>query len=189
QLLGRYQNLNHEKDQLLGRYQNLNRERDQLQTRLTQVLKDVGEDPVHKDSLYILLVLDFTAATRSHLCCVSSGTCPSGWKQFGGSCYFFSLTRSSWNFSRQQCLGQRAHLVVISSRQEMVSLSAETSTSFWIGLSQTSSSSNWEWTDGRSPEATFAAGSSSRMFYSWSSESCTQLMRWVCKKEAVPSYL
>uniref|UniRef100_A0A3Q1G933 C-type lectin domain-containing protein n=1 Tax=Acanthochromis polyacanthus TaxID=80966 RepID=A0A3Q1G933_9TELE len=105
--------------------------------------------------LTLLFTLTSIVSTGSHLCCVSSGTCPSEWKQFGGSCYYFSLSWSSWNSSRQQCLSQRAHLVVISSRQEMVSLSAETSTTFWIGLSQTSSSSNWEWTDGRSPEAMY----------------------------------
>ncbi|XP_022076627.2 CD209 antigen-like protein C, partial [Acanthochromis polyacanthus] len=179
QLLGRYQNLNSDRDQLLNRYQNLNHEKDQLQTRLTQTLKDVG-------------------------------TCPSEWKQFGGSCYFFSQSWSSWNSSRQHCLSQRAHLVVVSSRQEMVFLNKlGYRVKFWIGLSQTSSSSNWEWTDGRSPEAmywryghpltylnrrcavfnSFAAGSYDRTFYSWSSESCTQFLRWVCKKEAVPSDL
>uniref|UniRef100_A0A3Q3R5G0 C-type lectin domain-containing protein n=1 Tax=Monopterus albus TaxID=43700 RepID=A0A3Q3R5G0_MONAL len=125
---------------------------------------------------------------RDH--CVSSGTCPNGWRRFGCKCYYFSTTLGSWPNSKQQCSNQRADLVIINSRQEMVRLSMEflnqlgAHLKFWIGLSQTPSQSMWVWTDGTSLGTAFQAGGFEQTVKSWSMEQCTQYLRWVCEREA-----
>uniref|UniRef100_A0A3B4Z9H1 C-type lectin domain-containing protein n=1 Tax=Stegastes partitus TaxID=144197 RepID=A0A3B4Z9H1_9TELE len=117
--------------------------------------------------------------------CVSSGSCPGGWKKFGCRCYFLSPTQSSWSTSRQQCSNQGAELVVIRSQEEMVFLNKlGDRLKFWIGLKQTFGSFNWEWTDGRSPATTFEEGNFRGTFLSWSRELCSQNLQWVCEKPA-----
>ncbi|XP_051242130.1 C-type lectin domain family 9 member A-like [Dicentrarchus labrax] len=170
-----------EKDQLLVRYQNLTDERDQLQT-------------IHELNNKL-------------------GTCPHGWRQFGCSCYYLYTRKSTWANSRQTCLSQGADLVIIDSQEEMVFLNKlGARLKFWIGLSQSSTHrylSTWAWANGRSFVtsywqndrlsydyygggqccAAFNSFNSNWRIKSWSSEVCSQVLQWVCEKQAQMSFL
>uniref|UniRef100_A0A7M4F3C0 Uncharacterized protein n=1 Tax=Crocodylus porosus TaxID=8502 RepID=A0A7M4F3C0_CROPO len=48
--------------------------------------------------------------------------CPELWMGYGDSCYLFSKERKDWNSSQESCAAESARLLVISSTQEMVSM-------------------------------------------------------------------
>uniref|UniRef100_A0A3P9DJ84 C-type lectin domain-containing protein n=1 Tax=Maylandia zebra TaxID=106582 RepID=A0A3P9DJ84_9CICH len=66
--------------------------------------------------------------------------CEEGWEQHGGKCYYFSISKSSWEQSRDECRAKRGDLVKIDSREEQ----------FWIGLTDSALEGRWVWVD-RSP--------------------------------------
>uniref|UniRef100_A0A3Q1H462 C-type lectin domain-containing protein n=1 Tax=Anabas testudineus TaxID=64144 RepID=A0A3Q1H462_ANATE len=112
------------------------------------VYKGVSLSP-HFGVLFLLQCFQFLPFPLSSQGCVSSGKCPHGWKKFGCSCYSLSQERSTWQSSRQQCGGQGADLVIINSWREMLFLNRLGShLKFWIGLSQSSSQTQWMWVDG-----------------------------------------
>ncbi|XP_017297159.3 oxidized low-density lipoprotein receptor 1 [Kryptolebias marmoratus] len=118
--------------QLLARHQNLTDERNQLNISLETA--EVKLDRLRKTSV----------------------TCPDGWRIFGCSCYLLSSSRSTWDSSRTRCFGERADLVTISSREEMMFLNKlGTQLKFWIGLKNNNAGNSWAWTDGRPPGTTF----------------------------------
>ncbi|XP_030598202.1 C-type lectin domain family 10 member A-like [Archocentrus centrarchus] len=175
-----------EKHQLLTRNQNLTDEREQLQTslkeaavELSRTVNNIGEDPSHTDDLM----------DPSKEFVLMDGR---------------SLAAAVW-LQLQQCLNQGANLVIITSWKEMVFLNQlGAHLKFWIGLSK-SSGGSWTWTDGRHTGTTYwkytlsyypsretqecAAFNSFHAGQrdSWSGETCTQYLQWVCEKETVPS--
>uniref|UniRef100_A0A3P8QPW5 C-type lectin domain-containing protein n=1 Tax=Astatotilapia calliptera TaxID=8154 RepID=A0A3P8QPW5_ASTCA len=66
--------------------------------------------------------------------------CEEGWEQHGGKCYYFSISQSSWNKSRDECRAKRGDLVKIDSREEQ--------DKFWIGLTDSAVEGRWLWVDG-----------------------------------------
>ncbi|KAM4569883.1 C-type lectin domain family 9 member A-like [Odontesthes bonariensis] len=141
-----------------------------------------------------------------------TATCPEGWMKFGCSCYLLSSTANIWSTSRGRCSREGADLVIIDSWEEMGFLNKLGANSkFWIGLSRTSGTDKWMWTDGRSPQTTFwqrghplrnpfrtqrcaafnsfQAGILQLNVRSWSSEFCAQHLQWVCDKKAAPPAL
>uniref|UniRef100_A0A3Q2VJS6 C-type lectin domain-containing protein n=1 Tax=Haplochromis burtoni TaxID=8153 RepID=A0A3Q2VJS6_HAPBU len=66
--------------------------------------------------------------------------CEEGWEQHGGKCYYFSISKSSWNKSRDECRAKRGDLVKIDSREEQ--------DKFWIGLTDSAVEGRWLWVDG-----------------------------------------
>uniref|UniRef100_A0A3Q3C2H0 C-type lectin domain-containing protein n=1 Tax=Haplochromis burtoni TaxID=8153 RepID=A0A3Q3C2H0_HAPBU len=72
--------------------------------------------------------------------------CEEGWEQHGGKCYYFSISKSSWNKSRDECRAKRGDLVKIDSREEDVMTEAEDK--FWIGLTDSAVEGRWLWVDG-----------------------------------------
>ncbi|XP_061579973.1 C-type lectin domain family 12 member B-like [Cololabis saira] len=170
-----------ERNQLLARYQNLTDDRNQLESSFkeTELLLNKMRKIV--------------------------GTCSDGWSMFGCSCYLLSTSKGTWEASRRRCLNQGADLVAADSREEMLFLnSLGAHLKFWIGLKQAAGAQSWKWTDGRSPVATYwktswynptyrseicAAFSSFQTaffssFKSWSRESCSSYLQWVCEKKS-----
>ncbi|XP_076735529.1 C-type lectin domain family 4 member E-like [Maylandia zebra] len=81
--------------------------------------------------------------------------CEEGWEQHGGKCYYFSISQSSWNKSRDECRAKRGDLVKIDSREEQTFLNRrlrdvmnEAEDKFWIGLTDSAVEGRWLWVDG-----------------------------------------
>ncbi|XP_023250607.1 CD209 antigen-like protein E [Seriola lalandi dorsalis] len=79
--------------------------------------------------------------------------CEGGWEQDGGQCYFFSISRSSWEDSRNECKRRGGDLVKIDSREEQSFLKnrlqkMDNRDKFWIGLTDSAVEGEWLWVDG-----------------------------------------
>uniref|UniRef100_A0AAZ1WZH7 C-type lectin domain-containing protein n=1 Tax=Oreochromis aureus TaxID=47969 RepID=A0AAZ1WZH7_OREAU len=81
--------------------------------------------------------------------------CEEGWEQHGGTCYNFSISKSSWNKSRDVCRAKGGDLVKIDSREEQNFLQRRLSEimtggedKFWIGLTDSAVEGRWLWVDG-----------------------------------------
>ncbi|KAE8619761.1 hypothetical protein XENTR_v10009962 [Xenopus tropicalis] len=75
--------------------------------------------------------------------------CDSGWKEFNGSCYYFSKSIMGWNKARALCLKKESDLAVITSENEQDFLYETTQDDrYWIGLSDTDQEGAWVWVDG-----------------------------------------
>ncbi|XP_039461949.1 hepatic lectin-like isoform X2 [Oreochromis aureus] len=81
--------------------------------------------------------------------------CEEGWEQHGGTCYNFSISKSSWNKSRDECRAKGGDLVKIDSREEQNFLQRRVSEimtggedKFWIGLTDSAVEGRWLWVDG-----------------------------------------
>ncbi|XP_076610902.1 CD209 antigen-like protein C [Chaetodon auriga] len=81
--------------------------------------------------------------------------CQDGWEKHGGHCYYFSISKSSWNNSREECRRKGGDLVQIDSREEQAFLQLKlrekmdySEDKFWIGLTDSLVEGNWLWVDG-----------------------------------------
>ncbi|XP_019200874.1 C-type lectin domain family 10 member A isoform X2 [Oreochromis niloticus] len=81
--------------------------------------------------------------------------CEEGWEQHGGTCYNFSISKSSWNKSRDECRAKGGDLVKIDSREEqnflqrrVSEIMTEGKDKFWIGLTDSAVEGRWLWVDG-----------------------------------------
>uniref|UniRef100_A0A669BIA1 C-type lectin domain-containing protein n=1 Tax=Oreochromis niloticus TaxID=8128 RepID=A0A669BIA1_ORENI len=81
--------------------------------------------------------------------------CEEGWELHGGKCYYFSISKSSWKQSRDQCRAKGGDLVKIDSREEQTFLErrlrdvmTEAEDKFWIGLTDSAVEGRWVWGDG-----------------------------------------
>uniref|UniRef100_A0A3Q4MEH5 C-type lectin domain-containing protein n=1 Tax=Neolamprologus brichardi TaxID=32507 RepID=A0A3Q4MEH5_NEOBR len=77
--------------------------------------------------------------------------CEEGWEQHGGKCYYFSISKSSWEQSREECKARRGDLVKIESREEQRRLRdvmTKPEDKFWIGLTDSAVERRWLWVDG-----------------------------------------
>ncbi|KAK2830725.1 hypothetical protein Q5P01_018656 [Channa striata] len=81
--------------------------------------------------------------------------CEEGWEHHGPTCYYFSINKSTWNQSREECRGRGGDLVQIDSREEQTFLEKnvrnkmkESEDRFWIGLTDSVKEGRWLWVDG-----------------------------------------
>ncbi|KAM6163711.1 asialoglycoprotein receptor 2-like [Rhynchocyon petersi] len=131
----------------------------------------------------------------------SNGTkcCPINWLEYDGSCYWFSVTGTTWSEANEYCQIENAHLAVINSREEQKFILKHTSPFHtWIGL--TSKAGSWIWVDGTNYENGFTnwaysqpddwkghemGGSEDcvemRSDGRWNDDICRQVHRWVCE--------
>ncbi|XP_056425115.1 hepatic lectin-like [Hyla sarda] len=86
-------------------------------------------------------------------------TCEVGWKQFEESCYFLTVTRTSWSKTRSLCLKKEADLASVTSEREQIFLKtysdASSSKRFWIGLHDMDEEGSWIWVDGTDYETSY----------------------------------
>ncbi|KAM8987442.1 hepatic lectin-like [Ara ararauna] len=100
------------------------------------------------------------------------------WEYFGGKCYFFSLTRTSWHKAKAQCEEMHSQLAVINSyaKQNFVMFRTRNER-FWIGLTDENSEGEWEWVDGTDYKTTFTFWKEGEPNNSNNNEDCAHL--WV----------
>ncbi|XP_066445539.1 CD209 antigen-like protein A [Eleutherodactylus coqui] len=121
--------------------------------------------------------------------------CPSGWKQIGLFCYYFSMDKLSWNESRDDCIIKGAGLLLLKTEEEKEALESSLETDrYWIGLKrEKDSTDNWKWLDG----STMSFGNwkdgepnnnnkkedcAESQNGPWNDSSCTEKKKYVCKK-------
>ncbi|KAF4100384.1 immune-related, lectin-like receptor 4 [Onychostoma macrolepis] len=75
--------------------------------------------------------------------------CPKNWEYHAGKCYLFSTNKLSWTDSRDACISDGGHLVIINSRDEQEFLIGiiKIEVSFWIGLTDEKLEGQWLWVD------------------------------------------
>ncbi|XP_061534800.1 CD209 antigen-like protein E [Phycodurus eques] len=125
-------------------------------------------------------------------------SCPQGWLQFSGSCYYISSQRRSWDNSRRDCLQRDADLVIIDSRQEQAFLTGFTKAT-WIGMSDRDHEGIWIWVNGTpvkknrlrwapgQPDGAFGGeycGDLRTMmnFIGLNDSNCSVRSQWICEK-------
>uniref|UniRef100_A0A3B5M315 C-type lectin domain-containing protein n=1 Tax=Xiphophorus couchianus TaxID=32473 RepID=A0A3B5M315_9TELE len=117
---------------------------------------------------------------------VCVGGCEAGWERYGGSCYFFSNSTSSWNDSRRSCADLGSDLVKIDSREELRETIKNNET-FWIGLTYSKTEGSWLWPD-RSPLNTRSDYSEIIWFHfkkvRWYDRRCDDDLRSICEKDS-----
>ncbi|NP_001035129.1 immune-related, lectin-like receptor 4 [Danio rerio] len=82
----------------------------------------------------------------------NSAQCPEDWQYHAGKCYYFSSNTNTldWFKSRDACISDGGHLVIINNRDEQEFLMSKTNKykgSFWIGLTDKSTEGQWLWVD------------------------------------------
>ncbi|XP_065326508.1 hepatic lectin-like [Pelmatolapia mariae] len=123
------------------------------------------------ERLVLLVVIALLAAAVIALCVTSfkhghhregrhkqkgqtSYKCEDGWEQHKGKCYYFSIGKTSWNESRDECRAKKGDLVKINSTEEQKFLESKlkeiknSDDKFWIGLIYSAKNNTWVWTDG-----------------------------------------
>ncbi|CAL8316164.1 unnamed protein product [Arctogadus glacialis] len=116
-----------------------------------------------------------------------------GWMLHDKSLYRVSTTKKGWRASREDCQKRKADLVVINSREELVSrFVSRLMGPSWIGLSDREKEGTLKWVDGTPMTSSWrhvkprddggardcvVAGEDG-----WSEEPCNRLHHWICEK-------
>uniref|UniRef100_A0A8C6SUK6 C-type lectin domain-containing protein n=1 Tax=Neogobius melanostomus TaxID=47308 RepID=A0A8C6SUK6_9GOBI len=134
--------------------------------------------------------------------------CGAGWELNGTKCYNFSSNGLNWTESRDMCQSLGADLVKIESReeQEFVFNQLIKGYRFWIGLTDSETEGQWNWTDGSPLNQSFRFWNNdpddfkgvnpegedcvviviedkSSVFKSWGDVPCNDKYRFICEKE------
>ncbi|XP_057244642.1 C-type lectin domain family 17, member A-like [Malurus melanocephalus] len=126
----------------------------------------------------------------------SSRRCPSGWQNFGSSCFSFSRESRSWGGARDACAKFGAHLVVLSSEKEQVFVmeNLQGNNSYWLGVKIRHREGNWVWVNGekpnfgfwdvweKDPERSQKECGAMKPGGRWVNEKCSRELRWICEK-------
>uniref|UniRef100_A0A3B4FVY3 C-type lectin domain-containing protein n=1 Tax=Pundamilia nyererei TaxID=303518 RepID=A0A3B4FVY3_9CICH len=121
--------------------------------------------------------------------------CEEGWEQHGGKCYYFSISKSSWEQSRDECRAKGGELVKIDSREEQTFLvrrlrvvMTEAEDKFWIGLTDSAVEGRCLWVDGSQLNQRFDCCENifvNFLLEWWFDAFCSKPHRSICKKAGV----
>uniref|UniRef100_I3JBU8 Hepatic lectin n=2 Tax=Oreochromis niloticus TaxID=8128 RepID=I3JBU8_ORENI len=95
----------------------------------------------------------------------TSYKCEDGWKKHKGKCYYFSISKTSWNESRDECRAKKGDLVKIDSMEEEKFLESQLKEiknpddKFWIGLIYSAKNNTRVWTSGSPLNTSLTFGS------------------------------
>ncbi|XP_004605266.1 asialoglycoprotein receptor 1 [Sorex araneus] len=183
--------------------ENIGRKMKSLESQVEKQQHSLKED----HSSLLLHVQQFVTDLRSlncHLAVLHGNAsektcCPVSWKEYEGSCYWFSVSVKSWPEADKYCRLENAHLVVIGSLKEqqyIQSIMGPVET--WIGL--TDQNGPWRWVDGSDYEKGYKNWKPDQPddWYGhglgggedcahltidgrWNDNACKKLQRWVCE--------
>ncbi|XP_043990167.1 collectin-12 isoform X2 [Gambusia affinis] len=80
--------------------------------------------------------------------------CPSGFRKFGDSCYYFSSGSQRLNFNEANkfCKNISSHMLIINDNEEQQFIRTAISKGyFWLGLTDKEEENVWKWVDGTIP--------------------------------------
>ncbi|XP_066537301.1 C-type lectin domain family 4 member F-like [Hoplias malabaricus] len=116
--------------------------------------------------------------------------CARGWKYFRGKCYYFSTDKKTWTDSRDACVAEGGHLVIVSSTEEQEFLKKSApipdKNYYWVGLTDVVKEGDWRWLDGTPLSATPRMWSSDQPD-NWKGESGEHLEGEDCAAMALSS--
>ncbi|XP_006039280.1 C-type lectin domain family 2 member D-like [Alligator sinensis] len=115
-------------------------------------------------------------------------SCPAGWIEYLGRCYYFSEAKGSWDSSQSNCSSLGASLARIDNEKEMAFLMRYKGRSAsWIGLRR-DSGQPWQWADGTNFTHWFPILGQGLCAYmngnNLASSSCTKQGLWLCSRPA-----
>ncbi|XP_035754325.1 asialoglycoprotein receptor 1-like [Egretta garzetta] len=84
------------------------------------VLRQLAE--VKQEQSRASALLDAALEETRNLSKILCASCPDGWQQFAKTCYFFSTIAKPWLEAKDSCAEFNAHLAVVNTEQENVSL-------------------------------------------------------------------
>uniref|UniRef100_UPI00398E8E19 hepatic lectin-like n=1 Tax=Pristiophorus japonicus TaxID=55135 RepID=UPI00398E8E19 len=164
-----------------------------LYTEISSKVSSLREDT---DNLRKKLCLNLSDSQCTH--------CATGWKYFGGKCYYFSSSVKDWNAANMHCFSTRSHLIVIDTKEEQNFMSGNIMNQHhWIGLSDLSVEGQWHWVDGTDNEATgtfWAPGEPNNDGKNehcaqtlnngqWNDEPCSFTYKWICERPSFSYFL
>lgn len=133
-------------------------------------------------------------------------SCPKDWLQNNSQCYYFSVVKSSWKQSREDCKLNGSYLVNILDRQEQDFITGNRGRHlYWIGLTDIHKEGTWNWLDGSALQkdrfwrcdqpddkgegdcATLGSApcDENSILQNWRDENCSEDHRYICKKKAM----
>ncbi|XP_026798236.3 C-type lectin domain family 6 member A-like [Pangasianodon hypophthalmus] len=144
----------------------------------------------------------------AHNASENCGICEEGWKAFGLKCYYFSTEKLNWTQSRDDCVENGSHLVIITSQSEQNFVSSHIKETHWIGLNDLETEGKWMWVNNQplnetgvtfwysegpkqpdnwknqdpSGENCAALGDANGNTHRWFDASCCTLKKWICEK-------
>ncbi|XP_061871328.1 hepatic lectin-like [Colius striatus] len=132
---------------------------------ISSKLNEVSKDQKHNFSDRDILLFPCGPSSRE-------------WEYFGGKCYYFSLSRTSWHEAKARCEEMHSHLAVIDSHAKQNFVTFRTRNErFWIGLTDENAEGEWEWVDGTDYKTTFTFWKEGEPNNSGSNEDCAHV--WV----------
>ncbi|XP_061775509.1 collectin-12-like [Nerophis ophidion] len=85
----------------------------------------------------------------------STPGCPTEFRKFADSCYFFSPASQKLNYDQASvfCSARESHLLIVNNEEEQVFVNKAVTGkgSFWLGLTDREEENVWKWVDGSTP--------------------------------------
>ncbi|XP_054320595.1 C-type lectin domain family 4 member G isoform X3 [Pongo pygmaeus] len=125
--------------------------------------------------------------------------CPTSWLSFEGSCYFFSVPKTTWAAAQGHCADASAHLVIVGGLDEQGFLTRNTrGRGYWLGLRAVrhlGKVQGYQWVDGVS--LSFSHWNQGEPNDAWGRENCVMMLHtglwndapcdsekdgWICEK-------
>ncbi|PNI18305.1 CLEC4G isoform 2 [Pan troglodytes] len=125
--------------------------------------------------------------------------CPTSWLSFEGSCYFFSVPKTTWAAAQGHCADASAHLVIVGGLDEQGFLTRNTrGRGYWLGLRAVrhlGKVQGYQWVDGVS--LSFSHWNKGEPNDAWGRENCVMMLHtglwndapcdsekdgWICEK-------
>ncbi|XP_038628923.1 C-type lectin domain family 4 member G-like isoform X2 [Tachyglossus aculeatus] len=168
-------------------------EQSRLSTRVTKELDQTGKALEDLRSEMFRVVGASQSGNAS-----SCKPCPPGWRNFEGSCYFFSSTTLLWPQAKDNCIEHGAHLVIINNQHEQDFLTQNDGKGYWIGLTDMESEGTHKWIDGT--DLTFTYWNTGEPNDSRGVEDCVMMLthgrwndfrctsdsdNWICEKKQI----
>ncbi|XP_036594140.1 C-type lectin domain family 4 member G-like isoform X2 [Trichosurus vulpecula] len=138
----KHQILNTKAETVAEKLKNLQESQASLSTSLSQELAEAKED---RENIRSEMFRGLEAVKNGNGS--SCQPCPSPWRDFQGSCYFFSKNKLTWSQARDDCVQKQAHLVIINNQDEQNFLTPTEKLGYWIGLRKVKEGVH-KWIDG-----------------------------------------